>query len=170
LAKGAGAELFAPVIYPQLGDIKRVVVMKNVKSASLFMALDDDDLNKIDPYIGTVELEAGDTLFSEGDNSNYAAFVIDGQLEVIKKDINNKEKVVSSFSKGSAIGELALLDGLPRSATVRAKSAASVTVLDRQGLDAIIEEELRVGVKILRHLARAVSYNMRRISNQLSDL
>lgn len=144
--------------------------MKNVKSASLFMALDDDDLNKIDPYIGTVELEAGDTLFSEGDNSNYAAFVIDGQLEVIKKDINNKEKVVSSFSKGSSIGELALLDGLPRSATVRAKSAASVTVLDRQGLDAIIEEEPRVGVKILRHLARAVSYNMRRISNQLSDL
>jgi len=144
--------------------------MNVAKSASLFMALNDDDLNKIDHYIGSIELEAGDTLFCEGDNSNYAAFVIDGQLEVIKKDINNKEKVVSTLNKGSSIGELALLDGLPRSATVRAKTAASVTVLERQGLDAIIEEEPRVAVKILRHLARSVSYSMRRISNQLSDL
>jgi len=140
------------------------------KSAPLFMALDADDLNAIDPYIGTIELAEGDTLFCEGDNSNFAAFVIDGQLDVIKKDINNKEKVVSTFSKGSAIGELALLDGMPRSASVRARSAASVTVLDRKGLDAIIDEEPRVAVKILRHLARSVSYNMRRISNQLSDL
>lgn len=144
--------------------------MSDGKSAPLFMALNDDDLNKIDPYIGTVELVEGDILFSEGDNSNYAAFVIDGQLDVIKRDINNKEKVVSTFGKGGAIGELALLDGMPRSATVRARSAASVTILDRKGLDAIIEAEPRVGVKILRHLARAVSYNMRRISNQLSDL
>lgn len=143
--------------------------MSDENSAPLFMALDDGDLEKIDPYIGSVELEAGDVLFFEGDNSDYAAFVTVGQLEVVKKDINNKEKVVSILSKGSAIGELALLDGMPRSATVRAKSAASVTVLDRKGLDAIIDTEPKVGVKILRYLARAVSYNMRRISNQLSD-
>lgn len=136
----------------------------------LFRALDEDDLQQIDPYIGTIELEAGDLLFREGDRSDFAAFVTDGQLEVIKDDFNHKGKVVSVFSQGSAIGEMALLDGLPRSATVRARTAASVTVLDRQALDAIIAAEPRVGVKILRHLARTVSYNLRRTSNQLSDL
>lgn len=144
--------------------------MNDEKSAPLFMVLDDEDLKKIDSYIGTIDLEAGETLFCEGDNSNFAAFVTGGQLEVIKKDINNREKVVSMFSEGSAFGEMALLDGMPRSATVRAKSAASLTVLDRKGLDEIIETEPKIGAKILRHLARSVSYNMRRISNQLSDL
>ena len=145
-------------------------MMNAEKSAPLFMALGDDDLKKIDPYLGTMELAAGEDLFIEGDTSDFAAFVIDGQLDVIKKDIKNNEKVVSVFSRGSAIGEMTLLDGMPRSATVRARTAASVTVLNRKALDAIIEEEPRVGVKILRHLARSVSYNMRRISNQLSDL
>jgi CRP/FNR family cyclic AMP-dependent transcriptional regulator len=144
--------------------------MEDSTYTPLFTALDDDDLRKIDPYIGAIELEAGDTLFAEGDNSDFAAFVTHGQLDVVKKDINNKEKVVSVFNKGSAIGEMALLDGLPRSATVRAQTNATVTVLDRRGLDAIIESEPRVGVKILRHLARTVSYNLRRTSNQLSDL
>jgi CRP/FNR family cyclic AMP-dependent transcriptional regulator len=143
--------------------------MNDKASVSLFMALGDDDLKKIDSYIGAIELEPGDTLFNEGDNSDFAAFVIDGQLDVIKKDFNNSEKVVSVYSKGSAIGEMALLDGMPRSATVRAKTAASVTVINRDGLDAIIEEEPRIGAKILRHLARGVSYNMRRLSNQMSD-
>jgi CRP/FNR family cyclic AMP-dependent transcriptional regulator len=144
--------------------------MEDSTYTPLFTALDDDDLRKIDPYIGTIELEVGDTLFDEGDNSDFAAFVTHGQLDVVKKDINNKEKVVSTFNKGSAIGEMALLDGLPRSASVRAQTNATVTVLDRRGLDAIIESEPRVGVKILRHLARTVSYNLRRTSNQLSDL
>lgn len=136
----------------------------------LFRALDDEDLRKIDPYIGTIELEAGDVLFTEGERSDFAAFVTDGQLEVVKKDFNNQDKVVSQFAQGYAIGEMALLDGLPRSATVRARTASTVTVLDRQGLDAIIDAEPHVAVKILRHLARTVSYNLRRTSNQLSDL
>lgn len=144
--------------------------MDDTTHTPLFRALDDGDLRKIDPYIGTIEMEAGDVLFTEGEHSDFAAFVTDGQLEVVKKDFNSQDKVVSQFSKGHAIGEMALLDGLPRSATVRAKTAATVTVLDRQGLDAIIEAEPHVAVKILRHLARTVSYNLRRTSNQLSDL
>lgn len=144
--------------------------MNDKNNISLFMALDDEDIQKIDAYTGTVELEAGDTLFEEGEEGNFAAFVIDGQLDAIKKDMNNKEKVVSMFNSGNAIGEMALLDGLPRSATVRARTPTSLTVLDRAGFNTIIEEEPRVAVKILRHLARAVSYNLRRTSNQLSDL
>ena len=144
--------------------------MNTEQHTPLFRVLDDADLRKIDPYIGSIELDAGDVLFSEGEDSDFAAFVTDGQLEVLKKDFNNHDKAVSRFSAGMAIGEMALLDGLPRSATVRAAAPSSVTVLDRQGLDAIIEAEPRIGVKILRHLARAVSYNLRRTSNQLSDL
>ncbi|RRQ20067.1 cyclic nucleotide-binding domain-containing protein [Thiohalobacter thiocyanaticus] len=149
---------------------KEGTAVDGTEHTPLFRALDDDDLKKIDSYIGTIELDAGDVLFAEGDQSDFAAFVTDGQLEAVKKDFNNNEKIVSRFSAGTAIGEMALLDGLPRSATIRAKSAASVTVLDRQGLDAIIAAEPHVGVKILRHLARTVSYNLRRTSNQLSDL
>ena len=65
-------------------------------------------------------LEAGETLFREGDLSDAAYFIVGGRVAVLGEDAEGNEQLISELGRGEVVGELGLLDRAPRSATVRA--------------------------------------------------
>jgi CRP-like cAMP-binding protein len=75
---------------------------------------------------GTVkEHAAGAVLLKEGDNSDFVLLVLSGKLEVFVER-NGKDLVLTEADPGTILGELAMLCGIPRSASVRAKENSSV--------------------------------------------
>ena len=69
--------------------------------------------------IETVKFSAGDTIFNEGDTADGLYFVLDGKIEISRFQNGNKV-VLAECGAESVFGEMALIDGKPRSATVKA--------------------------------------------------
>lgn len=75
---------------------------------------------------GTVkEHKAGDVLLKEGDTSDFVLLVLAGKLEVFVER-GGKDLILTDANPGTILGELAMLCGIPRSASVRAKENSVV--------------------------------------------
>ncbi len=135
----------------------------------LFQDLSSEELLALDDYLGIMELPSGEVVFSEGDRGEFVCFVIDVELEVLKKPISGGENLLATLAKGDAIGEMALVDHMPRSATVRATTPATLTVLSKVEFEALLEKAPATGIRILQHIAHGLSVNLRRTSNRLTD-
>ena len=71
-------------------------------------------------------LTADEYLFREGESAEYGYVVKSGQMEIVKTSVTG-EIVLAELGPGSLFGEMALIDGSPRSASARASVAGSVT-------------------------------------------
>ena len=136
----------------------------------LFQELSLDEISILDQYLGLLELAKGDTVFDEGENGGFVCFVVNGELEVLKHSPNGESSLITKLGKGQAIGEMALIDELPRSATVKAHSPSSLTVLSRKDFEELTAQSPEIAIKILKYLARSLSLNLRRTSNMVSDI
>ena len=86
--------------------------------ATFFDALDADSLAEIQRAAEWVSLPAGEVLFRQGDPGDAAYVVVAGRLRVVTRD--PEERVINEGGRGEMVGEMALLEGGPRMATVLA--------------------------------------------------
>ena len=128
-----------------------------------------DELKIVANYMNIVDAEPGEILFKEGDKGDYVCFIVEGVLEVIKKTAEGKNVVISTLSKGRSIGEMSIIDESPRSATARAKTKATLITLSQDKLNLLLEEDCRLGAKIVKGISRLLSMNLRKTSSRLAD-
>jgi CRP-like cAMP-binding protein len=135
----------------------------------LFDTLDSDELHLVTRHMNLMDVEPREVIFQEGDKGNYVCFVVSGALEVVKGVGTGHQVVIATLGKNRSIGEMAVIDDFPRSATVRAAKKSILLILTREGFDNILDEHPRAGVKILKGLARLLSQNLRKTSSRLAD-
>ena len=100
-------------------------------------------------------------LFKEGDHGDRLYYIVAGFLEVVKSQGEGRARVLASMGPGETLGEMAIIDDLPRSATVVARSEVHALVLTREAFEQVVNEEPVIGVEILKGLARRMSMNLR---------
>ena len=91
---------------------------------------------------------AGETIFSEGDKGDCMYVVRTGNVE-----IERKGKVVEVLSAGGIFGEMALIDGSPRAATARAKTACEVAPITEKSFLFLVHETPYFAIAVMRALA-----------------
>jgi len=92
-----------------------------LRKIPLFADLSEDDLNTLCQIAEEISLKAGEELFPEGSMGDKAYVVRDGQLEIFKSS-GGRNVLLTVSSPGDVIGEMALLESTPRTATVRART------------------------------------------------
>ncbi|MBN1848121.1 MAG: cyclic nucleotide-binding domain-containing protein [Deltaproteobacteria bacterium] len=135
----------------------------------IFDSLSSDELRIVAKYMNFMDFKPRETVFQEGDKGDYVCFVAAGSLNVLKKNETGKQVTIATLNKGRSIGEMAVIDDFPRSATVKARNDTTLVILTRKGLDLIITNHPNVGVKILKGISRLLSMNLRKTSSQLAD-
>jgi CRP-like cAMP-binding protein len=135
----------------------------------LFDELKSNELKVVARQMNHIELQRNDFLFKEGDKGSYMCFVVEGILDVIKQTASHSEVTISSLTRGRSIGEMSVIDNFPRSASVKARTAASLLVLTQRAFDDLLEKQPQIGIKILKALGRLLSMNLRKTSSQLAD-
>lgn len=145
--------------------------MKSILKNFLFFSfLEPEQFEYISQYLDTFELNAGDILFEEGEDGDFVCFVLAGGLEVLKFDSWHYEaNVIATAGQGNSIGEMALMDRAPRSATVRAVSDTHLAVLTQRAFDSLYDDEPKIAVNVLRGLILVMSENLRDTSIKLAD-
>lgn len=135
----------------------------------IFSTLAPDELEVLRRHARRREVAAGESVFREGEKGDYLCFVASGTLDVIKLNQGAQPVVISKLAKGSSLGEMALLDRLTRSASVRAATPATLVVLSREDFEHLLAGHPAIGIKILKGIALLLSFNLRKTSDRLAE-
>ncbi len=98
-------------------------------------------------------VSAGDPIFRRGDPGDALYIVESGIMEVVLDEGTASEQVVSRFVPGDFFGEMALLTGQPRSATVRARSDSRLLALAKSHFDRAVADDPGLALRLSRVLS-----------------
>lgn len=132
-----------------------------LRDLPVFEGLSRRELAKIERASSERTLRSGEVLVREGAPANAMFVLLSGSVEVLRRDKRGTDYVVAEIGPGELIGEIAPIEGRPRSATVRALVPCKVLVLP--------EPLLRTQPNLLINVARAMSSRLRAHSDQSLD-
>lgn len=158
----------ADVKQQKTGKMKQTIIDFLI-TMTLFDELSPVELSVASDYMNFFEFEQGKVLFKEGDSGDYICFVVEGAVDVLKSSASGQRAVIATLTRGSTLGEMSIIDNIARSATVKARKNSTLVILSRKGFNTILDKHPKVGIKILKGIARLLSLNMRRTSSHLAD-
>ena len=120
-------------------------------------------------YMSSYKVPAGTAICKEGDLEVFLCLICDGVVDVVKEDSSGCSKVLTSISRGKTIGEMSLIDGEPRSATMMARSDVTILVLKQVSFRELAEVHPRLYGKLAEKIARVLSQRLRQTSGALAE-
>jgi CRP/FNR family transcriptional regulator, cyclic AMP receptor protein len=123
-----------------------------LKRAPLFEGLSKKELTQLARVSEDMEIEPGTVLTKEGEIGHEFFVIVDGEVEVKRKG-----RSLGSRGDGDFLGEIALLQETPRTATVTAKTPLRVFVLTSKDFKHLVEGHPNVERKVMQALARRVA-------------
>jgi NTE family protein len=122
-------------------------VTELLAASGVFSALDKDMIQAVAQELQPMRLMGGETLFREGDSGESLFLLVHGRLAV---SVN--KQLVGEVGRGQVVGEMSVLTGEPRSATVRAERDSLLVRFSKEAFERIVEKDPRVMTLISRRL------------------
>lgn len=120
---------------------------------ALFRSMDDDERRALAAVMDLEEARAGETVFREGEAGDSLLCVVDGRLDTLVKDIAGQEIVLDAIGPGDTVGEMSMLDGRLRSATLRCTEDARLLVLGRDDLLRVLPRAPHMALDMMAQMA-----------------
>ncbi|MDO8789182.1 MAG: cyclic nucleotide-binding domain-containing protein [Sulfuritalea sp.] len=149
---------------PFVGRIREIIEV-----IQLFEDFDPDELEGLARYMRCYRAPLGTEIIHEGDQGDFMLLLLEGSVEIVKKDVRGLAQIMGTAGPGKTLGEMSLIDGEPRFASCIALDSVAFAVLDRESLSRIITEEPQIGVKLLMELLMLLNQRLRNVSKQLMD-
>ena len=143
-------------------------IHKLLPRLEVFNYLKEDDFTVLEKYMFSYDYEKGAYVFKEGTHGGYMFFIVSGEVDVIKQ-FDTSKHTIATLGPGRSVGEMSLIDGSPRSATVRAKSPLQLIVLKREDFNKLNDENPAVANKILMGMASLLSSSLRDTNNRFTE-
>jgi CRP/FNR family cyclic AMP-dependent transcriptional regulator len=125
-----------------------------IKHVPLFSQCSKRELNEVASIADELDIAEGKELTRLGGPGREFFVLLEGQADVRKGD-----RKISTLGKGDFFGEIALLTGKPRTATVVTRSPARVLVITERNFKGLLEHSPGIQLKILRALADRISHD-----------
>jgi len=138
---------------------------------ALFAALDPASRTELARGAHLRKWPAGRLIFSRGDPGDAMLAIVRGRIRLSLSSARGREIVLATLGPGEIIGEMALLDGEPRSADASAVGATTCIVLPRARFEAVAARRPDIGLALARHLCmllRRTNFQMESVA--LHDL
>lgn len=131
------------------------VAIKRIVHACIGLTLSEDDLNDLASHAVIKQYAAGEELFHEGDEADGLYLIRRGSVTVSRM-MTGREVVLFYVAAGNYVGEMSLISGEPRYATVRAAIATEAILIDVARMQGIIarnpEVRASLDARYLQHL------------------
>jgi CRP/FNR family cyclic AMP-dependent transcriptional regulator len=141
----------------------RLAILKHVP---WFADLEDAELELVAARSDCRNYPKGSVVFHEGDPGDYLLVIVKGRLRVTLFDRDGQETIIKDFEKFECLGEVSLLDGAPRSATVLALERTEVLRIGRAAFIALVKKYPVITLKMVTRLAAV----LRRATEQIRTL
>jgi CRP-like cAMP-binding protein len=120
----------------------------------LFSQLTRKDLSRLGRAVVERKYKAGETIVKEGEQAVAFFMITKGKVEAISGAGTKKSVSLNTLGPGSVFGEMALLDGMPRNATVKAVADTECLVLSRWDFVAELRTNPHIAVAMLPILSK----------------
>jgi len=138
-----------------------------LQSTPLFKGLSDNDCESIAQQLTLRQYAAKSSIFYQGDDGNSLYVVKSGQIRIFINSTDGSEtSVILCGRPGQIFGELAVIDGLTRSASAVALTKTAVYTLDRDTFRHLMGQYPLVALNFMGILSKKVRYN----TNQMDSL
>src|SRR5262245_7534733 len=141
-----------------------------IPKCSLLENFSPAEVRMLAHFMDVYRAQPGIEMIREGDGGDFMLMVLEGRIEVLKRDKWNTPQVLATVQAGRTLGEMSMIDGEARFATCIATSPVAIAVLDRESLARIIVEQPLLGAKILMELVLMLSQRLRATSQRLLGL
>ncbi len=139
---------------------------KLLASCALFSALDEAARHEIAGYAKSRSYSAGASICRLDDDGDSMMAVVVGRVRVSLPTSKGKEIILADLGPGELFGEIALLDGKPRSADVAALTNCELVVLERRDLVPFLERNPAACLKLMEMLCARI----RRSDERMADI
>lgn len=149
--------------------VSRENIITFLLTTPMFENLDPVEIREILHIVDTQKFEPGEVIFREGDPGDAWYAVYKGGVDVVKESDHGTDRI-RSLGEGACFGEIAVLDGSPRSATIRAQGGVTLLRIPRDAFNELVEEEHLVAFKLIKHMALMLAAQHRENTEKLARL
>jgi len=143
-----------------------IQISKILNDVPIFRMLGKESINFIIERLKFKTYDANHTICKIGDPGDTMFIIISGGVDIIIQDQEGSEQVVASSGSGDYFGEMALLTGEPRSATVRTTEPSEMFLLVQKDFDVILEKFPSISLS----MSKVVSKRLRETLSKASVL
>lgn len=140
-----------------------------LKKIDWFEELPDDMLDALAQKVRKHILSKDQILFNKGDEGNSLFVILSGRVKIFTQDNQGREVALNRVGTGEIIGEMALLDYEPRSASVAALEKTSALELSREDFMEILKRYPDLALSVIRNLSSRLRQNTSYIE-QITDM
>jgi CRP/FNR family transcriptional regulator, cyclic AMP receptor protein len=137
-----------------------------LRSVPLFADLEEGELERFSQVAVARSFPAGTRVFHEGDHSDACYIVREGSFRVTREHSDGRAITLATLGPGDIFGELAMLDGEVRSASVEALADGELLALPAGEVRALLARHSEITVKLIAALVRRLRTANERISRQ----
>jgi CRP-like cAMP-binding protein len=123
-------------------------MLDRLRQVPLFADLSEEDLEQLHRMAETVSIPAGQLVFREGDSGDSLYVVLDGELEVTKRQ-GSQDVLLALYKPTQFFGEMALLEQAPRSASVRTLRESRLLVVSQAAFQRLLSCSPSASLKML---------------------
>ncbi len=114
------------------------------------------------------EYKVGDIIFYEAEPGNSLFVIIEGEVEILRKDVEGNLKPIAVLKANEFFGEMSLIDKEMRSATARAKTDVKALILTSENLHSFAKIYRNGFTMVVINIARVMSKRLRETNNKLA--
>jgi signal transduction histidine kinase len=138
-----------------------------IKQTSLFESLSEEDFQQIAEVATVSEFKPGDIIFEENAGADAFYIIAEGEVEILKLSRDGRQEILAVKKDGDVFGEMAVIDDLPRSATIRAKNDLKLLKLSKNLFTELLKNFSHISLEIARNICSTVRNTN---SNYIGDL
>lgn len=139
-------------------DFAALDLLRLLAGLPLFNGIAPDLLAPLVGRLRRYRAEAGERLFERGAPGDALYVILSGEVQIVSTDERGQPFVLRRLAAGQTVGELALLDALPRSAAAVCDSDCDLLILARAVFLDLLAQHPLVGVMMMRNLVERIRY------------
>jgi CRP/FNR family transcriptional regulator/CRP/FNR family cyclic AMP-dependent transcriptional regulator len=138
-----------------------------LKGVELFSELSEEQIGMLADLVVSQKFNRDETVVLEGDDSVQALYLIaSGSVQVYMTGVDGRETILSFLERGDFFGEMSLIDGEPRSASVRTVTDAQMLIIHRESFLKLIRQSPEIAMGLLSELSK----RLRKANRQIGSL
>jgi CRP/FNR family transcriptional regulator, cyclic AMP receptor protein len=132
--------------------------VETLRHVPLFESLDNEAAHELSELLESLDCKSGAVLFRAGDSGDAMYVIEEGKVRICVRAKDGYEVTLTELERGDFFGEMALLEGKPRSADARVAEDARLAVLSREHFLSFVRSNPNVGLEMLTALANRLRH------------
>lgn len=142
-------------------SISAMEKQSTLAKSRLCIGMTPAEVQELAPFVQSYHLDAGTDIYEEGDTEAFLCLIVQGVVNIYKNLGEPGEKTLAILGVGETVGEMAVIDEMPRSASARAAVESTLFAFTRRNLLEFYKSSPRTWAKLIYNIAMLLCQRLR---------